>query len=196
MARYCLLEQQYRQGHPILANGANLAISRSVFIDLDGFVGNTHQASGDDIFLLQKAVKSPQAKIAFVFDKKATVQTPPVSSWSELFWQRLRWAGKTSGYTDKYLIRFQAAVYILNLGLLLGVPLLFTTSPNILILVSAYLIKALSEYFYLRFASRELGNPRWMNWFVPALGLHVLYVVVVGSLALLPISSRWKGRKV
>ena len=183
-------------GRPILANGANLAISKSLFIELDGFVGNTHRASGDDIFLLQKAAKSLQAKIAFAFDKKASVQTFPAISWSEFFWQRLRWAGKTSGYTDKYLILFQAAVYILNLGLLLGIPLLFTANYCASILVGAYLIKAFSEYYYLRFASQELGNPKWMNWFIPALGLHMLYVVLVGSLALLPISSRWKGRKI
>ena len=41
---------------PIMCNGANLAYSKSLFFELDGFSGNSHISSGDDIFLLQKAI--------------------------------------------------------------------------------------------------------------------------------------------
>lgn len=185
-----------RAGRPILANGANLAINKQIFHELEGFTGNTHRASGDDIFLLQKAIKAPQTSIAFAYAKEASVVTSPTSTWTDLFWQRLRWAGKTGGYTDPYLILFQVVVYLIDLGLLLGLPLCFLAPTAVPLLVGAYAIKILSEYYYLRFATQEIGHPSWMNWFVPALILHTIYVVVIGSLALLPISSRWKGRSV
>lgn len=182
--------------HPILANGANLAISKALFHKLDGYTGNTHRASGDDIFLLQKAVQDSTAQIAFAFDQRASVQTPPAETWTELFWQRLRWAGKTGGYTDRYLQLFQALVYLLNLGLLVGLPALIIQGPSSFLLVGAYVTKGLAEYRYLRYAASEVGDPGWMRWFLPSLLLHTVYVVLIGSLALLPVSSRWKGRKV
>ena len=42
---------------PFLCNGANFAYKKDIFNQLNGFVGNTDIASGDDIFLLEKINK-------------------------------------------------------------------------------------------------------------------------------------------
>ena len=183
-------------GHPILANGANLAFRKTLFEQLDGFNGNAERASGDDIFLLQKAVQDPSTRIAFTFHRDAIATTIPAPTWSKLFWQRLRWAGKTSGYTDIYLLLFQAGVYVLNAGLLLGLILVFVYPVFIPYVLLAWMIKAVSEFFYLRFATKEIGNREWLHWFPISFCLHSVYVMLIGSLALLPFSSKWKGRKV
>ena len=39
----------------MLCNGANLAYKKSIFRELNGFEGNSHISSGDDIFLMEKA---------------------------------------------------------------------------------------------------------------------------------------------
>lgn len=183
-------------GHPILANGANFAFRKKLYSDLGGFTGNEHRASGDDIFLLQKAVQNANTKIAFTYHQEATVATQATESWTSLFWQRLRWASKTSGYTDYYLLVFQAGVYLLNVALLIGM-LLILIQPTLIIAFSlAWLLKATAEYFYLRLASRELGDLGWLNWFLPSLFVHTVYVVIIGTLALLPLSGKWKGRRI
>ncbi|WP_304142689.1 glycosyltransferase [Mesoflavibacter zeaxanthinifaciens] len=45
-------------GKPFLCNGANLAYKASFFNSMNGFEGNDTIASGDDIFLMEKALKA------------------------------------------------------------------------------------------------------------------------------------------
>ncbi|MEL7247829.1 MAG: glycosyltransferase [Bacteroidota bacterium] len=183
-------------GHPILANGANFAFRKTLFELLNGFTGNLERASGDDIFLLQKAVREPSVKIAFAFHRAATATTAPAETWSQLFWQRLRWAGKTSGYTDWYLLFFQAGAYMVNAGLLLGLVLLLVYPQLATSIITSWVIKAIAEFFYLWFATKKIGNQQWLRWFPISFFVHSIYVVLIGTLALLSFSSRWKGRKV
>ena len=42
-------------GLPLLCNGANLCYQKALYNELNGFEGNLHLSSGDDIFLLEKA---------------------------------------------------------------------------------------------------------------------------------------------
>ncbi|WP_367392058.1 glycosyltransferase [Lewinella sp. LCG006] len=181
------------QGRPLLANGANLAFTKTYFQELGAYLGNEKLASGDDIFLLQKAVKKDVKSIQFLFTTSATVCTEAEDSWSKLFWQRLRWAGKTGAYRDPYLIIFQGLVYLLSWGLLLLLPLLFF-QPFVVAL--AWLVKLIVEGFYLRFACREMGEGKWLTWLLPVQLIHPFYIVLIGTLALLPLSFYWKGRRV
>ncbi|MEL6656600.1 MAG: glycosyltransferase [Bacteroidota bacterium] len=183
-------------GHPILANGANFAFRKTLFEQLNGFTGNLERASGDDIFLLQKAVQEPSVKIAFAFHRAAIATTAPVETWSQLFWQRLRWAGKTSGYTDWYLLLFQAGAYIVNAGLLIALMLLLVYPQLVTVVITSWVIKAIAECFYLWFATKKIGNQQWLRWFPISFFLHSVYVVLIGTLALLSFSSYWKGREV
>ncbi len=81
---------------PFMCNGANFAYEKSFFYELNGFEGNNAIASGDDVFLLQKAVKYNQKAVGFCKNERAVVTTQTVNSWKDLFQQRVRWAAKTS----------------------------------------------------------------------------------------------------
>lgn len=85
-------------GAPMLAYGANMAFSRSVFISVGGFT-NDRWASGDDMFLLYK-MKRAQKKIVIVTDPAASVITAPEPDLRSALQQRLRWAGKMRAYRD------------------------------------------------------------------------------------------------
>ncbi|TDR24255.1 glycosyltransferase family 2 protein [Flavobacterium cheniae] len=87
---------------PFMCNGANFAYSKSFFKELNGFQGNETIASGDDVFLLQKAVSFAPKKVGFLLAKESIVATKPVATWSELFQQRVRWASKSTGYSSVY----------------------------------------------------------------------------------------------
>ena len=181
---------------PILSNGANFGFSKEVFNALNGYKGNEDQASGDDVFLLQKAVAQKLEDIVFLPQRAALVQTMGAQSWQALFWQRLRWAGKTSAYSDPFLIAFQASVFLLCALLISGVFACMLGAVEASYIAVAWLIKGATDWFYLRFATRTLGQETWMRWFLPALLAHTFYVVIIGGLALLPISGKWKGRKI
>ena len=87
---------------PFMCNGANFAYSKSFFKELNGFQGNETIASGDDVFLLQKAVSFAPKKVGFLLAKESIVATKPAGTWSELFQQRVRWASKSTGYSSVY----------------------------------------------------------------------------------------------
>ncbi|MCU0349544.1 MAG: glycosyltransferase [Flavobacterium sp.] len=85
-----------------MCNGANFAYSKVFFQKLNGFQGNETIASGDDVFLLQKAVSVAPDKVGFLLAKESIVATKSVETWSELFQQRVRWASKSTGYSSVY----------------------------------------------------------------------------------------------
>ena len=87
---------------PFMCNGANFAYSKQFFKELNGFQGNETIASGDDVFLLQKAVSVAPEKVGFLLAKESIIATKPVVTWSELFQQRVRWASKSTGYSSIY----------------------------------------------------------------------------------------------
>ncbi len=89
-------------GKPFMCNGANFAYSKQFFKELNGFQGNETIASGDDVFLLQKAVSFAPKKVGFLLAKESIVATKPAGTCSELFQQRVRWASKSTGYSSVY----------------------------------------------------------------------------------------------
>lgn len=183
------------RGHPILANGANFAFTKALFTELGGYQGNENRASGDDIFLLQKAVLKNPNTIRYLFSASAAVVTLAEPSWKKLFWQRLRWAGKTGSYRDPYLIVFQAMVYLLCLGLIAGTLLLIWWPMFTYWVLASWVIKLLAESVYLYYACREIGEKHWLWWLFPVQLLHPVYILLIGTMALLPFSFYWKGRK-
>ncbi len=88
----------FGMNRPFLCNGANLAYKKTLFKNLNGFHGNSDIASGDDIFLLEKAVVNYKSKVKYLKCEHAIVTTQPQPTWKSLKNQRVRWAAKTSAY--------------------------------------------------------------------------------------------------
>ncbi|MFV8336151.1 glycosyltransferase [Flavobacterium sp. RSP29] len=99
-----------------MCNGANFAYTKFFFKKLKGFEGNDGIASGDDVFLLQKAVaKSPQ-KVHYLKSQNTIITTKPLNDWKSLFHQRVRWASKTSSYQSDFGKGLGILVFAGNLG--------------------------------------------------------------------------------
>jgi cellulose synthase/poly-beta-1,6-N-acetylglucosamine synthase-like glycosyltransferase len=105
---------------PFMCNGANFAYEKAFFNELNGFKENSDIASGDDVFLLQKALKFDSKLVGFCTDKQSIVATKSVSSWKELFFQRVRWASKSSAYVDWFSKSLAVVVFLTNLLLVIG----------------------------------------------------------------------------
>ena len=105
---------------PFMCNGANFAYSKQFFKELNGFEGNKTIVSGDDVFLLQKAVSVATKKVGFLLAKESIVATKPLETWSELFQQRVRWASKSTGYSSAYGKLLALVVFCGNLAWILS----------------------------------------------------------------------------
>lgn len=104
-----------------MCNGANFAYTKSFFQELDGFQGNDGIASGDDVFLLQKAISRFPEKVHYLKSKNNIVLTKPLDDWKSLFYQRVRWASKTGSYQSSFGKGLGLMVFGGNLCLALGV---------------------------------------------------------------------------
>ena len=104
-----------------MCNGANFAYTKNFFQELNGFEGNDTIASGDDVFLLQKAFAYSPAKVHYLKSKEAIVTTQPVNHWKGLFYQRVRWASKAGSYQSQFGVFLGFVVFFGNLSVLLGI---------------------------------------------------------------------------
>ena len=103
---------------PFMCNGANLAYKKEEFIKLNGFDGNNHIASGDDVFLFEKFIENDKKSVRFIKSKEAIVSTFPVNSWVDLINQRVRWAAKTGNFKSIRVKLIGLLVLVINLSIL------------------------------------------------------------------------------
>ncbi|MDR7208270.1 glycosyltransferase [Flavobacterium piscis] len=103
-----------------MCNGANFAYTKSMFERLSGFDGNSKIASGDDVFLLQKAVGLFPCEVHYLKAEEAIVITRSTKNWKSLFYQRVRWAAKTSSYQSLFGKFLGLIVFAGNLSFMIG----------------------------------------------------------------------------
>ena len=176
-----------------MCNGANFAYTKSLFQKLNGFVGNDKIASGDDVFLLQKAIAQCPEKVHYLKSKDTIVRTQPTSSWKALFHQRVRWASKTSSYQSRFGIGLGLVVFAGNLSLILGLVLGFLGWIPFLYVAILWLAKFMVDSVLLYTTHRFLSHSRMNYWIASSL----LYPFFSTSVALYAVfgSYEWKGRR-
>ena len=176
---------------PFMCNGANFAYAKTFFKELNGFQGNETIASGDDVFLLQKAILSAPKKVGFLYAKESIVATKSVGSWSELFQQRVRWASKSTGYSSVYGKLLALVVFGGNLAWLLTFILWLIDSldPNIFLLfiTSKFLVD-----FILLFKTANFFESK-LHYVLASSSLYPFFSVSVAVYSLFGEYS-WKGR--
>ena len=139
--------------HPFMCNGANFAYTKKIFLQLNGFSGNDKISSGDDVFLLQKAVSGFPEKVLYLKNEDAIVYTKPEKNWSNLFNQRVRWASKTTNY-DNFFGKFLAVnVLIMNFCTIISFCFL-----RLELSISIFILKYLIDYFLL-YKTNKFINP-------------------------------------
>ena len=188
-----------------MCNGANLAYTKKAFEEVGGFSGIDNIASGDDMLLMHKIYKRYPDKVMFLKSKDAIVQTAPVSSISEFFNQRIRWASKADKYDDKRIFAVLLLVYLFNLVLLL-LPILTLFNPGKLSIIHYPLsiinlwllllvLKTSIELIFLYPVAKFFGK-QTMLWLFPLMQpFHILYTVIAGWLGKFGHYT-WKERKV
>lgn len=174
---------------PFMCNGANFAYTKTLYKKLNGFEGNDTIASGDDVFLLQKAIKYHPEKVGFLKKSGYFVQTNAATSWKELFYQRVRWAGKSTNYSSRFG-QLVALVVLLGNSALIAIIFEFFCghfeyTPLLLLKVAAdyILVKQAAQFYQVR-----LNNVLLTAFVYPFFSSAVALYSLFGS-------YQWKGRK-
>lgn len=143
-------------GEAFMCNGANFAYTKTFFSDLKGFHGNNHIASGDDVFLLQKAIANCPEKVHYLKHQDAIVTTKPEKSWFKLFKQRVRWASKASAYQSDFAKGMAIVVFLANFILLSGGLLLAFNLMHWPLLLTLFCVKFIVDFILMYQANRFL----------------------------------------
>jgi cellulose synthase/poly-beta-1,6-N-acetylglucosamine synthase-like glycosyltransferase len=183
-------------GFPILANGANMAFTRSAYESCGGFSGNMQFPSGDDMFLMMNIKKKFGAKsIRFLRSEEAIVNTPATLGLRSFIQQRLRWVSKSRGYTDPLLITASILVFLTNaclvfIGIIsIGLPEYFK------LFLLLYLLKILVDLPLMTSYSR-FQKSYTLLWLFPIMELlNAVYTLLIGIAGNVG-KYEWKGRRV
>jgi len=178
-----------------MCNGANLAYDKSAFIEVNGFAGIDHIASGDDMLLMHKISKQFPGNVHYLKSKDAIVVTQPMRNWRDFFHQRIRWASKATFYDDKRIFWALLLVYLFDLSFLallisgFWFPVLWIYL--IILLVAKTVVELPFVYSVAKFFKKQ-SLLKYFPFFQP---LHIAYTILIGFLAQFG-RYEWKGRRV
>ena len=173
-----------------MANGANMAYPKSTFYDVNGYEGNVHIPSGDDLFLVQKVAKQWPGSVFFLKNADAAVKTKAMPNWRAFTRQRVRWGSKNVALPEwpvrlsllwVLLVCVSTVVFAIGIcfdrGFVVPFALLF-------------MAKWIADVFFLGGMSRFFNKREAMRWFVPAQILHTLYIALIGF-----VSLAWRNKE-
>lgn len=180
-------------GLGFMCNGANFAYKKSLFLELGGFSGNTDKASGDDVFLLQKAVAKYPEKVHYLKSEAAIVLTQPLFSWGTFFQQQARWAAKAGSYQSVFGKDLAAVVFLGNLCVLAALGLALFGQLSWMGFAVVYAIKFIPDTILL-YKTNQFLTGKWMKGLLPCSVIYPFFSVFVAMYVLL-FGYSWKGRK-
>ena len=178
---------------PFLCNGANLAYKKDVFNAVSGFEGNSHIASGDDVFLLEKILKTDKDAVHYVKSKDISVSTNPESNFKSLKSQRVRWASKTSSY-NRLFSKLTALVVLFMNALLVCLPLLyFSGIVSVKVIIYTCVIKFLIDFLLIFKTARFFDQAHYLPSYFLSCLLYPFFSIYIALLSIFK-GYRWKDR--
>ncbi|MGZ5246514.1 MAG: glycosyltransferase [Flavitalea sp.] len=179
----------------MMCNGANFIYTRQAFNEVNGFEGIDHIPSGDDMLLMQKIYDKYPENVFYLRSDDAIVTTEAAESWKEFFNQRIRWASKSSDYTDKKILYILMVVYFYNLLFPIIALTMFWYEKGWMMLLLFMAFKVLVEFPFVASVAKFFGLSKLM-WYFPFLQpLHIFYTIIAGWLGKFG-SYQWKSRKI
>lgn len=178
-----------------MSNGASLAFSREAFMQVGGYDGTEHLASGDDYLLTVKMQAAFPDRVGYLKAAEAIMKTAPQPDWRSFLQQRIRWASKSGKYKDTKLSLILLAVYLMNLSLAVAAVAAIFDRTARLLLAGMLALKLAAELYFLWPVAGFFGKRRQLRVFPLFQPLHVLYIIIAGFLGFAG-AYRWKGRKI
>lgn len=178
-----------------MCNGANLMYKRAVFIQVNGFEGIDHVATGDDMLLMEKIREAFPGKISYCFEKEAIVETASPETISAFMQQRIRWAGKSTVYKSTAIKALLLLVYLTNLMLCSLLVASFFYIKFLVPWLALTCSKTIVELPFMYRTANFFNRKKLLWYFLPMQPLHHIYIVIAGLFGLAG-KVDWKGRRV
>ena len=193
-------------GIPLMANGANLLISRQVFEEIKAYYPWEGKPSGDDIILLRKVHDRYPNDIEFSFHPNAIMNTQFPSDLPTFWNQRRRWASKTFAMPSKeitavmMLMFFTQLFVALFLGII-GIDLYYQNLNYIGVTCTGVLIKTFVDGIIIYHGAKYVKYPlKFIDFLLMPFFqvINVLYNTLLGLQSLVSNGKGylWKGRRV
>lgn len=178
---------------PFLSNGANFVYKKDLFLNLNGFEGNTNTASGDDIFLLEKAAKKHPKQLHYLKCKHAIVLTQAQPNLKSLISQRVRWAAKTSHYNN-WFGKFTGLIVLLENALIITLLLLTSIgSFNLKTFLYLLIIKFNIDFFLIYKSAVFFNQKGVLRSYIVGFLVYPFFSAYVAFISLFSC-YKWKGR--
>ncbi|MCF6308455.1 MAG: glycosyltransferase [Flavobacteriaceae bacterium] len=184
----------FGMNNSLLCNGANLCYKKEVFNSVNGYEGNNHIASGDDIFLLEKVKSKYPNKVQFLKSKEVIVITKTEDSWKKILYQRIRWASKTSKQHNWVSKLVGLVVFLCNLLVIIGAFLSFFSNYHLQYFLVFWMLKLVLDFLFIISTASFFRNKISFFKFIISSILHpfITTFVVVGSII---GTYSWKDRQ-
>ena len=178
---------------PFLCNGANLAYHKSLFKAIHGFKGNDSIASGDDIFILEKALKYSPNSIKYLKTPHAIVTTSVQANFTSLKAQRVRWASKTTKYNNWFGKLSGFIVLLMNATLICALTLSLINIISFTFLAYIYVIKFSLDFLLLFKTARFFKQEQVLFSYILSSLIYPFFSVYIAFIAVFS-GYKWKGR--
>jgi cellulose synthase/poly-beta-1,6-N-acetylglucosamine synthase-like glycosyltransferase len=180
-------------GKGFICNGANFAYKKDFFKTLEGFKGNDQIASGDDVFLLQKAMSKSPEQVHYLKSKETIVTTKPLNSWKALFNQRVRWVSKISSFQSYLGIFIGCVVFMTNVTWIFAIGYSLFGGLPFREIIFFFVIKFFTE-MVLIYKANQFLNKRKLNYVTLSSLFYSFFSTAVALYSLFG-KYEWKGRK-
>lgn len=178
---------------PILCNGANLIYTKVFFNTINGFSGNSHIASGDDIFMLQKALQYAPEKTHYLKSKTAIVTTVTQPNCKQLLSQRVRWASKASKVNNWFNSYTSLIVLLGNLNVIICFVLMLLQYFNWKLFFFIFVIKCTVDVILIRKSAFFFKQKNILKSYAVSSILYPWFCTYV-ALKSLVSGYNWKGK--
>jgi poly-beta-1,6-N-acetyl-D-glucosamine synthase len=180
---------------PILANGANMVVRKTIFLESWKRRKDAHVSSGDDMYLLWDLKKVDNNRIVFIANQELCALHEPAISIRAFFAQRLRWAGKSASVMDRSAVAAALVLGVVNASVIGVWGAVFLGKMSGVFGIFFHGLKMLAEAFFsqpMRLFLQEKKNR--IAFLVYGL-LFPLYFLTMPLLAMV-FKPKWKNRVV
>lgn len=178
---------------PFLCNGANFAYKKSLFNELNGFKGNTNIASGDDLFLMEKALQIHPKDVKHLKSLKALVSTKPQATITALIQQRLRWAAKTTSYNNTFGKLVGLIVLLMNALIISVVLLIIISVMRFEFLILIFALKFFLDLLLIRKSARFFNQKISLKLYAISSFTYPFFSVFIAVYSVF-FGFKWKDR--
>ncbi|GLB52557.1 glycosyl transferase [Neptunitalea chrysea] len=179
-------------GKPFMCNGANLAYAKEVFNEVEGYKGNTHISSGDDIFLMEKIQEKYPDGVRYLKSVKSIVATVPQPTLKKLLHQRKRWGAKASAYRNPITKLVAVIVLLMNMALPIYTGLVFLEQMSVKWLLLGFAVKMNLDFFMIYTTAGFFNQQQMLRSYYLAVFIYPFFITYTAFSSFFGTYT-WKG---